>query len=147
MVQVVRRNAPEQTVIRLKPNEKLVLPKEAAIEAKILSEELAPASTITPASFTISKIDSTKKESERLETAWLYSRLEFRGDSFEELALKLERWYNVSIIFTDEEVKKLNVNGSFEKETVEQALAALKEGFPISYKINNNNEIYIGSSR
>ncbi|HLG40124.1 MAG TPA: DUF4974 domain-containing protein, partial [Chitinophagaceae bacterium] len=99
-----------------------------------------------PASPTIAHIDSTKKENERIETAWVYNRLEFRGDNFEELARKLERWYNVTIVFTDEKVKQLTVRGSFEKETVEQAFVALKEGFPINFKINNH-EIFVGSAK
>ncbi|HKB44203.1 MAG TPA: DUF4974 domain-containing protein, partial [Chitinophagaceae bacterium] len=66
--------------------------------------------------------------------------------SFEEVARKMERWYNVKIYFTDENVKQLSVTGSFENETIEQAMAALEEGFPITYKIINH-EIYVGSSK
>ena len=87
-----------------------------------------------------------KKESERIETAWVYSRLEFRGDSFEGLAKKLERWYNVTIVFKDEKVKELNFNGSFEKETVEQAFNYLQETILFNYKIRNN-EISVSSSQ
>lgn len=145
VVKVFREAESEARAIQLKPNEKLVLHKEAAIKPEDLSNEIQPASAKDKTSFTITWIDSTKKESERLETAWLYSRLEFRGDNFEELARKLERWYNVRIVFTDEKVKQLTVQGSFEKETVEQAFEALKEGFPINYKINKH-EISVGSS-
>ena len=113
----------------------LKLPEDRSLSAK----ELANFFFITP-------IDSTKKESERIETAWRYNRLEFRGDSFEEVAKKLERWYNVTIVFTDEKVKKLTIIGSFEKETIEQAMAALKEAFPINFKINNH-EILVESSQ
>ena len=143
LVNVMRRNAKENTRIQLKPNEKLVLPKEAAIEERMVSKEATAQKTIQP-SFTIINIDSTKKESERFETAWLYSRLEFRGDSFEELSLKLERWYNVTIRFTDEAVKQLRFNGSFEEETVLQAFTALKAATPFNYKMNDD-EIFIGS--
>lgn len=146
LVNVTRQGEGKTTTIELKPNQKLTLPKQAAREEEILSEKIESSVKQLPASFTITKIDSTKKENERFETAWLYSRLEFRDDSFEELARKLERWYNITVVFTDEKVKGLHVNGSFERETVEQAFAALKEGFPINYKINNN-EISVGSSQ
>ena len=146
LVNVLRHNAPAGTTIRLKPNEKLILPKQAAIIIPDLSEKLTTSAKEPPASFTITHIDSTKKENERFETAWLYSRLEFRGDNFEELALKMERWYNVTIVFTDDEVKKLNFNGSFEKETVEQAFKGLKAAVPFNYKINDH-EISVGSSQ
>jgi ferric-dicitrate binding protein FerR (iron transport regulator) len=146
-VKVFRHEETEKVAIQLKPNEKLILSKQAANAASALPEQVqTTASSIKeiPASFTIAHIDSTKKESERFETAWLYSRLEFRGDSFEELARKLERWYNVTIVFTDEKVKQLSFDGSFEKENIEQAFIALKEANSFTYKINNH-EISVGS--
>lgn len=145
LVHVVPHNSKENEAIQLKPNEKLILSKEAAKTPEKLSVNTATESPDLKAGFKITKIDSTKKESERLETAWLYSRLEFQGESFEDLALKLERWYNVRIHFTDDPVKKERATGSFEKETIEQALAALKEGFSITYKIKGT-DIFIGSA-
>lgn len=144
LVQVVRHEAPEKTAIQLLPNEKLILAKQAAKGAGNLPH-IVVSNKVIPVNFTITHIDSTKKENERFETAWLYSRLEFRGDSFDELALKLERWYNVNIVFTDEKAKQLNFNGSFEKETIEQAFKGLQAALPFNYKINNN-EISISSS-
>lgn len=130
--------------IELKPNEKLVLSNKAASHTEELSEKNKPAVIQELPPFTITRIDSTKKENERFETAWVYSRLEFRGDSFEELAQKLQRWYNVTIVFTDEKVKQLSFNGSFEKESVEQAFIALKAANSFTYKINKH-EISVGS--
>jgi transmembrane sensor len=145
-VKIFRENESEKSAIILKPNEKAIIPKDAAItNNQVSSKNDSPVPAIRPASYTLTHIDSTKKESERIETAWLYSRLEFKGDSFEEVARKMERWYNVTIYFTDEKVKQLSVTGSFEKETIEQAFAALKTGFPINYKIANH-EIYVGLS-
>ncbi|MEO5564143.1 MAG: FecR domain-containing protein [Chitinophagaceae bacterium] len=147
IVQVFRQEDANKKPIELKPNEKLVLLKKAATEEFKVS--VKNSSTVIEAMprFVITQIDSTKKENERIETAWVYSRLEFRGDKFEDLAHKLERWYNVTIIFTDEKVKQLPFNGSFEKETVEEAFAALKVAYPIfTYQINKN-EISVGSSQ
>jgi ferric-dicitrate binding protein FerR (iron transport regulator) len=93
----------------------------------------------------ITHIDSTLKENQFIETAWVYNRLEFRGDNFEQLARKLERWYNVKIYFKDDAAKKLVFNGSLENETVEQAFMALKAAVPFNVTIRNN-EIYIKSS-
>lgn len=146
-VQVYRSEEPNNKPIDLRPNQKLILPKEAAASPGRLSEDIKPASGVNFTDFIISPIDSTKKENERFETAWLFSRLEFRGDSFEELAPKLERWYDVKIEFTDENVKRLNFNGSFEKESVTEAFAALRLAVPyFNYKINNN-VISIGSPK
>jgi transmembrane sensor len=147
LVQVLRQEDAAGKAIQLRPNQKLILSKQAAIETVKLSEDKRPLFKGIPASFIITPIDSTKKESERIETAWRYNRLEFVGDNFEEVAKKLERWYNVTIVFTDEKVKQLNgLMGSFETETVAEAFAALKELYPINYKITNH-EIFVESSQ
>ncbi|MBS1654554.1 MAG: FecR family protein [Bacteroidetes bacterium] len=149
LVKVFRHSDPSHTVVELKPNEKLLLLKEEAAntETKVPVKGRIPVSPTISTSFKVSFIDSTKKESERFETAWLYNRLEFNGDKFDELALKLERWYNINIVFEDEAVKALSFHGSFEKETPEQAFAALQRAVPsFKYKINEN-DIYISSSQ
>lgn len=150
-VKVFRHEESEAKAIPLKPNQKLILPKEAATEPQNLSNEtntLSSAKT-TPESSTIVHIDSTKKDNERAETAWVYNRVEFRGDNFEELARKLERWFNVTIVFRDEKVKQLSFDGSFQGETVEKAFSYLHVANPsFNYKINiTDHEISVGSAQ
>jgi transmembrane sensor len=144
-VKIFRENESEKSAIILKPNEKVIMPKDAAIVHNHMSlKKDNPVPEIKQAGYILTHIDSTKKENERLETAWLYSRLEFKGEYFEDLARKMERWYNTTIVFEDEKVKQLNFNGSFEKETLEQALLALKTSIPFNYKIKGH-EIFISS--
>jgi transmembrane sensor len=126
--------------ISLKPNEKLVIQQGGYA---IVEQNDKPVITARP-DIIITRIDSTKKENEQFETAWRYSRLEFRGDNFETLARKMERWYNVEIAFKDEQIKSLSFDGSFEKETIEEAFAALNEVGVFHYEINKN-EILISS--
>ncbi|WP_300597638.1 FecR domain-containing protein [Niabella sp.] len=124
--------------VLLYPNQKLMIPNAVAATHQVTGE---PQEALK-----IEAIDSTKAVEARTETAWMYNRLEFRGDDFVTLAHKLEQWYNVSIHFTDDAVKKLNFNGSFEKETIVQALEALKLANAFSYQIENK-DIYISTSR
>ena len=79
-----------------------------------------------------------------METAWIYNRLEFRGDRFDELAKKLERWYNITLHFEDEQVRNLVFNGSLENETVQQAFQALTVAVPFQFEVKGN-DIYISS--
>jgi hypothetical protein len=58
----------------------------------------------------------------------------------------MERWYNVKIVFADEDVQQLRFVGSFERETVKEALSALKLVADFAYEIKNN-EINIHSSK
>jgi transmembrane sensor len=143
LVQITRKGDKSGEPVYLHPNEKIVLPVNSS-DAGI---EKNPASTASSQpSQNIIRIDSTVKENEHLETAWVYNRLEFRGDNFEQLALKLERWYNIKIYFEDDAARQLVFNGSLQTETVEQAFMALKEAVPFQVSINNN-EVFIKSTK
>lgn len=147
IIQVRRRGSNAKEAIILHPHEKLTIEKRAAenpaaVSNEIKKELLAPIKM--PASIT--HLDTALSVENQVETAWLYNRLAFRDESFEELALQLERWYNVKIIFEDEAVKQLHFNGSFENETIEQAFIALQTAAPFNFKIQQN-EIFISSPK
>jgi transmembrane sensor len=144
LVELTRTDGARQSPIYLRPNQKIVLPAAGRIsetEVKKLTAE----QPVTPSlSASVNNLDSTLKENERFETAWMYNRLEFRGDSFLQLARKLERWYNITIHFEDEAAKGLTFNGSIENENVEQAFKALHTAVSFKYRIENN-EVYVSS--
>ncbi len=73
-----------------------------------------------------------------IETAWVQNRLVFSGETFEDVVLKMERWYNVTIDIMDEKLKKEPLTGNFEKETVGEALKALQLATPFSFNIKND---------
>jgi len=64
--------------------------------------------------------------------------LVFKNERFHDLAVKLERWYNVEIVINDDDLKNSRYTGTFEKETLEQAIEALSMSLPFSYKISKN---------
>ena len=143
LIQITRPGKRDQKPLYLHPNEKLVID---LAPAESPANEPTQNTTPTLPAFTLVRLDSNLKTENRVETAWVYDRLQFRGENFEDLARKLERWYNVTIIFEDEDVKQLSFNGSFENETVEQAFAALKAAVPFDYSINEH-EIFIRSAK
>ena len=148
LVQITRNDNVKQAPIYLHPLQKAILPVTA--EALPPRKNNSVNKTITgyfnePVNI-ITSLDSSLKDTERIETAWVYNRLQFRGDDFETLARKLERWYNVSIHFEDARAKQLTFNGSLEDETVEQAFEALKTATQFDYTIKQN-EIFIGLSK
>ncbi|MEO8711139.1 MAG: FecR family protein [Parafilimonas sp.] len=134
LIQVTRQGEKNQKPVFLHPNEKLIVDLTQNIPSEKIKAVNVP---VTLPEIKIYHLDSTIKTENIIETSWVYNRLEFRGDSFEELAKKLERWYNVKIIFEDEAVKHLSFHGSFENETVNQAFAALKAAVPFDYTIND----------
>jgi ferric-dicitrate binding protein FerR (iron transport regulator) len=131
--------------ILLKPNEKLVVSSHASEVQEDSSVQKETVLGKQEKDFQIIQFNTPAKEDKLLETAWIYNRLEFRDDDFQALASKLERWYNVNIVFGDEAVKEFKFNGSFEKETIEEAMTALQKVHSFTYKINAN-EIYVQST-
>ncbi len=119
----------------LVPNQKLIVPVSAAPSGSGLESKKL---------FKIVNLDTKLQEKERIETAWIYNRVEFRAERFDDLAKKLERWYNVEIKFQDDSVRALTFNGSFEKETADQAFNALKKVAAFDFEIHGR-EILIKS--
>jgi ferric-dicitrate binding protein FerR (iron transport regulator) len=70
--------------------------------------------------------------------AWVRNRLEIDNEPLEEIAKKLEKWYGIPVIFSDESVKSYRYSGTFESENVLKALEALQLSYPFNFKVNNN---------
>jgi len=60
------------------------------------------------------------------ETGWMENRLYFNDMSFHDLLRSMERKYGVSFKMTDSVLETIHFTGSFQNETVSQALDALR---------------------
>lgn len=80
------------------------------------------------------------------EILWKDGKLLFNDEKFSDLAIKLERWYDVKIHFKDEKIKDFRFTGVFDRETINQAMDALKisSGQTYDYQIVFR-DIYIHS--
>ena len=128
-VEIISNRRPNEKFV-LKPNEKLVVSnavsgKEGAAQSK--------EPFITLGSPTYYKEDSTI-----IETSWVENRLVFDDEPFSEIAVKMERFYGVKVIFESKSTEKLRLTGSFINETIEQALHALEMTGGFHYKIDQN---------
>jgi ferric-dicitrate binding protein FerR (iron transport regulator) len=126
----------------LKPNEKIIVynrPIKVAAQAKVIipGKESNPP-LVTLRTLTYNNID----DSVSVETAWTKNRLAFKDESFENVAKKMERWYDAEFEFKDEQKKSLMMYGTFTTETLEQALAALDFSFNFKYRIDKR-KVYI----
>jgi transmembrane sensor len=73
------------------------------------------------------------------ETSWKDGRLDFADEQFSSLIIKMERWFGVKIAIQDEKLEKVRYTGTFEKETIEQALHALSMSLPFKFDINKDS--------
>ncbi len=127
-----------QEKIMLKPNEKLIINnEEIKQDKKIVPVKQVQTVTQKPI-ILLSHLTLLQKDNTIIETAWVQNKLIFVSETFEDVALKMERWYSVSIEFANESVKTVRLTGNFEKETVVEALNALQLTTKFSYNIKNN---------
>jgi len=131
LVEITTRHDPERKIV-LKPNEKIVVPVEAS------TGETSPASVRGRVSTSPYSILRLGKDSSN-ETVWIGNKLEFDNLTLEELAPKLERWYNIHIHFGDERINRRHFSGVIEKETLTQTLEAMKLSGKFMYEIKGND--------
>ena len=74
-----------------------------------------------------------------LYTSWKNGKLVFKREKFEDLAVKMERWYNIRITINNKRLSDERLTGIFEEESIEQALHALQISVPFRYEIRKNN--------
>jgi len=137
--------------IVLKPKQMLTLVKK---EGKILvdyvdteEEKVEEPFKVKEEKTIVKKIEARRNEeiyltedvNTEMYTSWKDHKLIFKNETFESLAVKLERWYNVKISIEGEKLKKYRVTGTFENETIEQALKALQLTTPFVYHFEQNN--------
>jgi transmembrane sensor len=144
-IEVTIKNRPNDKII-LSPSEKLVVengdldhekiqPKE-----KVLYKEDAHRAEVVPL-ISVNKLKYNPADSAVAETQWIENKLVFRDQSFGELALNMERWYDVDIEIRDELLIRERLTGIFENETILQALEALKISIPFRYEQTGNKII------
>jgi transmembrane sensor len=71
-----------------------------------------------------------------LYTSWKDSLWIIQAEKLEDLAIMLERRYNVNISFNNIEVKKYRFSGTIQHETLEQIFEIMRLTMPVSYSID-----------
>jgi len=121
-IEISIRNRPSDKII-LKPNEKLVVNNDDSL----LQRRPAQRKEVRAESLVvISKPTYELRSGAIIETSWVDNKLIFQDEEFGDLARQMERWYGITIRFEDSRLEGLRFTGSFSKETLQQALEALK---------------------
>ncbi|RYY69264.1 MAG: FecR family protein [Chitinophagaceae bacterium] len=132
-VEVFLKSDPNKKYL-LKPNQKLVLSNETAIA----SETIASRAAVNPLQFNpkvaITELSYLHDEKADVESSWTRNILSFEDELFSEVAKKMERWYDVTIVFKNKRWEREYMSGSFEQEDLEQALIALKYSTGFNFK-------------
>jgi len=133
LIEVTNKKRPSSPKVILHPHEKLVFQKEDDRQVGIAAGQ----SSLAKKPFSIAALPK-KSDTAIVETSWVYNKLILDGETFKEIALKMERWYNVRISFKNEKAANLRIRYLIENETIEEALKAIQEIEKFKYTINGN---------
>ncbi|WPU91033.1 FecR family protein [Mucilaginibacter sabulilitoris] len=138
-IEVTLDDRPSDRII-LKPSEKLIVKNGLFQTVRKNTTKLIPAESNQYVLTTFTRLQ--QDDSIVVETSWTQNKFIFRDENFAALASRMERWYGVDIKFRKDALKQYRFSGMFEKETINQALDALRMTENFSYKIKNST-IYI----
>ena len=121
-------------IIELKPGEKAAYMKAAA-----------PKHSSTIVTTNVAKeqpqmvVDVDKKPD--VSTGWVKNQLVFDAEPFEQIAVRLERWFNVEMDIRNAALKKVRLSGRYDTENIEQVMYSLQMATPFTYRIEKNKII------
>lgn len=143
-IEVVNRKQPSAPKVMLKPHEKIIFNKDLVLSRKDAKTQYVPKPTELPVTYyaLVTPIPKTISDSSIIETSWVYNKIVFEEEKMSDIAVKLERWYNVKIEIADEKIRNIRLSGSFVDESIEEALKYLQLLIPFKYQ-NKNNMITI----
>ncbi len=78
-------------------------------------------------------------------TAWRNGKMIFHGDSMEDVAHRISRWYGVDVDIKDAELSAYSFRATFVNDSLEEVLRLLKMTSPIDYKIIERQKLSDGS--
>ena len=131
-IEVTLVKSADKKKIILKPNDKLIVNNN---DASLVNK---PEKVSNVPLMTLAKINYRRADSSAVETMWVKNKLAFDEEPLEEIALKIERWYDVKVMIGDESLKQEPYTGTFEHESLREVLDALNAGHDFTYSINKN---------
>lgn len=128
------RNNEVISIATLSPNEKAIfIKKEGKINIEMADEGMEQSGPLKKQGRK-EQILIKENVDTKLYTKWKDGHLIFKDEKFENILVRMERWYDVSIKIDNPDLKDLRFTANFKNETIEQALYALKLTHAFDYK-------------
>jgi transmembrane sensor len=134
----------EGKMLELKPNQKAIYVKESDRITLGKIKEIEPLA-VKPSKVGSDKLLVSSKVNVDQVTAWTQNKLIIRGEDLESLCIKLQRKYNVTFVFVNEEIKKYRFSGILLDETLEQVLNVIKLTAPIDFLLDGKVVLMISN--
>jgi transmembrane sensor len=133
-----------QSSIILHPNEKITISmdgkafpverQDGAIAGQAANTPIAN----TPVKFFRRPIEPDRTDGTITETSWVSNKLVFRQETLAGMATRLERWYDVKIIFDNDRFRNDTLSGTFPEEPIGDVMHALQITAGFHYRIDKD---------
>jgi ferric-dicitrate binding protein FerR (iron transport regulator) len=127
-------------ILVLKPNQKAIYAQKSDQLTLEKIKEIEPLA-IKPAKIITGNFLVSSKTDVEQATAWTKNKLIIRSENLESLCVKLQRKYNTTFLFRDEEIKKHRFSGVLLDETLQQVMDVIKLTSPVDYLIDGKTII------
>jgi transmembrane sensor len=137
-IEITLRNNPDKKIV-LEPNEKLVV-QNGVTPVVASAPQADPRGERRPV-MVLEKAHFQQQDSIATEVLWVKNKLAFDQETLEDVALKIERWYDVKVTIREESLKHTEYSGVFENESLSQVMEALRLTGNFRYSVNKKEVI------
>ena len=130
----ILKKGQKKPIIELKPGEKAAYVKAAAPKQPSAS---VSTNAVKEQPQMIVNIDPKPDVS----VGWVKNQLVFDAEPFEQIAARIERWFNVEIDIRNAALRKVRLSGRYDTENIEQVMLSLRMTTPFTYRIEKNKII------
>jgi len=133
-VEIIPHHNPDKKII-LKPSEKLSVRNDPD---SVATRVAAPRGNRPDEPLmSLGRVHFQEKDSSIMESLWTRDQLVFDDAGLEEIALQIERWYDVKVTITTEKLRRMQLSATFGDESLRQVLEALSVSGNFTYTIHN----------
>ena len=133
-VEILNDSKPDSKIV-LYPNEKVSV---NTAQNEVKKVKIINKTPITDSVLSEKNIPQVLPDENITETGWVNNNLSFKKENFTELAKQLERWYNVEIVFDNNNYSTKQFTGTFKNQDINEVMRALQFTQPFHYAITNN---------
>ena len=141
-IEVTLKDRKDQKIV-LKPNEKISVaneePKTEIKQAKVMPAKTDP---VRIPQIVVKELKPNPTYNNIIgEIAWTQNKLYFEDETFENIGLRMERWFGKKVTIANESLKNVHYTGNYENETLEEVLLSLKLSKSFNFRIGNDNVV------
>jgi transmembrane sensor len=137
-------NNDKNRILVLEPNQKALYVSESDKLTLERVKEIEPLAVKPPKIITDNLLVNPETDVEQA-TAWTKNKLIIRSENLESLCTKLQRKYDVTFIFRDEDIKKQRFSGILLDETFQQVMDVIKLTAPVDYMLDGKTVMLISN--